>query len=220
MNDKINKLDVIKIDQAEFLRKLKDKKEPYIVTIEGVDITVYPGVFPPVTDSKLLAAYIKEKPGNKILDLTTGSGVFAVIAGLQGATGMAVDLNPDAVVNANENFKHFGVAMKVIESDLFDKVPQGQFDSIFANGPYIEGEVTEPLEFAFYGAEAFLNSLFSRASQYLKPEGKILITFAEWGDLSLFERIAMSYGFSLKVLGKKENSSKRVYRLYEARLRS
>src|SRR3972149_8645594 len=186
----MNDMEAARTHQTQFLEELKSRGEPYVVTVQGIDIVVNPNVFPPVTDSQLLATHIQTKPGDRILDLTTGSGVFAVIAGLQGATGIAVDLHFDAVRNANENFKRFEVQMKAIESDLFQKVPKEKFDWIFANGPYTEGEITHPLQLAFYGAESFQRGLFSRAPNYLKPSGKILVTFAEWGDIEQFERFA------------------------------
>lgn len=212
-------LEAAQAHQAQFLTELNAKKEPYIVNVQGVDITVHPGVFPPVTDSHLLAAYIKVRHGDRILDLTTGSGVFAVIAGLQGATGLAVDLNPAAVANANENLRHFGVAIKAVESDLFDNVPQERFDFIFANGPYTEGEVTESLQLSFYGAKRFVTKLFSEASNYLKPQGRMLVTFAEWGELNFFEATAYKQSFTLEVLDKKWRDNRRIYRLYEARIK-
>lgn len=215
----MNNLEAAKAHQAEFLKELRAIKEPYTVNVNGLDIVVHPGVFPPVTDSQLLASHIRVSSGDRVLDLTTGSGVFAVIAGLQGATGLAVDLNPAAVVNAKENFKHFVVTMEAIESDLFDNVPQERFDYIFANGPYTEGEATEPLQLSFYGAKRFLTKLFSETPSYLKPQGRILITFAEWGELDFFETTAYKNGFTLEVLDRKWSDNRRVYRLYEARVK-
>ncbi len=208
-------LEAAKAHQIIFLKKLKSYKSPYTITIQGVDIIVNPNVFPPVTDSQLMASHINVKHGNRILDLTTGSGVFAVIAGLQGASGIAVDLHKDAVINANQNFARFKIDMKAIESDLFENLTEEKFDWIFVNGPYTEGEVKEPLQLAFFGAKSFLTRLFQKASSYLKADGKILITIAEWGELNLFEELAKKNGFSLKILGKKFSDNKRVYRLYE-----
>lgn len=212
----MNDLEEAKTHQKIFLKKLKAKKKPYRVSVQGIDITVNPNVFPPVTDSQLMASHIKIKPGNRILDLTTGSGVFAVIAGLQGATGIAVDLHRDAVKNANENFKRFKVDIKAIESDLFDNVPREKFDWIFVNGPYTEGEIKEPLQLAFFGAKSFLTRFFKTAPRYLKKDGKILITIAEWGKLDLFEKLAKQNGFFSRIVDKKISDHKRTYWLYKA----
>src|SRR3990167_2051169 len=211
-------LEAARNHQKIFLQGLKDKKEPYLVNVQGVDITVHPGVFPPVTDSQLLASHISVSSGTKVLDLTTGSGVFAVIAGIQGAKGLAADINPAAVVNAKENFERFGVGFKALQSDLFNNVHGGGFDLITVNGPYTEGKVIDPLEHAFYGARRFLTRLFSEASEYLDPEGKMLITFAEWGEVDFLEKTASRNNFTLKFLDKKFSDNKRVYRLYEAML--
>ena len=112
----------IRKHQQAFLEKEKLRKEPAFYTVQGVEIKVNPGVFPPATDSRLLAANIQVSPGIRTLDLTTGSGIFSVIAGLQEASGIAVDINPEAVKNAEENFSRHGVKMKAIQSDLFEKV--------------------------------------------------------------------------------------------------
>lgn len=214
----MNDLEAARSHQTQFLQELKAKTEPYTVEVEGISIVVHPNVFPPVTDSKLLAAHIRVNPGDRILDLTTGSGVFAVIAGLQGATGYAADLNPAAVSNAKENFRKLNLPIESVESDMFDNIPHEQFAQIFANGPYTEGDITEPLQLAFYGARRFLTKLFSDAPKFMSPQGRLLVTFAEWGDINFFEETAVNNGFSLNILDKKFSDNRRTYRLYEARL--
>ena len=72
----------IRDHQKAFLKKTKARKESLAFFIEGVNIIVNPGVFPPATDTKLLASHIHITPGERILDLTTGSGIFSIIAGL------------------------------------------------------------------------------------------------------------------------------------------
>ncbi|PIN81283.1 hypothetical protein COV11_02290 [Candidatus Woesearchaeota archaeon CG10_big_fil_rev_8_21_14_0_10_30_7] len=206
----------IREDQNNFLKELKKKKKPYFVDINGVKIILFSDVFLPSTDSKLMIEYIKVSKNDKILDLTTGCGLFSVIAGLQGATGVAVDINPEAVKNANENFKRFDLRFKAVKSDFFQNIPKEKFDYIFSNGPYIEGNVTEPLEYAFFGARKYIDTLFRESSKYLKKNGKMLITFAEWGEIEYFEKTAKNSGYKFRVLGKKSNTDgKRVYRLYE-----
>jgi release factor glutamine methyltransferase len=201
--------------QNGFLRLLQQKKEPYIVEVESIKITVNPGVFPPTTDTRLLAKHIKVQPGNRVLDLTCGSGIFSVVAGLQGATGVTSDLNPEAVRNAEENISHHNLQFKVMQSDMFESIPQQLFVFIYSNGPYIEGEITDPLELAFFGAKAYIKSLFGHAGDYLAVEGEMLITFAEWGEIDFFETTAKEYDFNFEVVEKQTSSDDaRTYRLY------
>lgn len=149
--------------QIAFLDEAKSRIEPFVCTVQGVEIQVNPSVFPPATDTQLLAVYIRTKQGERVLDLTTGSGAFALIAGLQGATGIAVDINPLAVANARENFKKYGVGMEAVQSDLFGHVPNEKFDQIFVNGPFFEGDIVEPLDYACYGMRSFYKRLFFRS---------------------------------------------------------
>ncbi|HEY4510034.1 MAG TPA: methyltransferase [Candidatus Paceibacterota bacterium] len=210
----------VRAHQRAFLEALQAKTEPYRVQIKGIELVVDPGVFPPTTDSRLLADYIVVSAGENVLDLTTGCGTISVIAGLQGASGIAVDINPKAVENADKNFKRFRLPMVAMQSDLFSNVPREEFDLIVANGPYLEfeGEIGDPLEYAFYGAHRFVTSLFSAAPDYLKDNGRLLVPFAEWGELKFFEDTAKACRFSFKVLGKRtSDDGQRIYRLYELR---
>jgi release factor glutamine methyltransferase len=215
-----NNPEAVKAHQAAFLTGLKKRTDYTSYTIERVEVLVGPRVFPPATDTKLLAAHTKIKPGDRFFEATTGSGIITVIAGLQGGEGVAVDINPDAVANANDNFHKHGLKVEAIESDLFDQVPAQKFDHIFANGPYFEGDLTEPLEASFYGAYRFVERLFSVAPRYLAPQGRILLTFAEWGELEHAEQSMTKNGFQFEVIDKRNSDDgQRTYRLYEAVLR-
>jgi methylase of polypeptide subunit release factors len=206
----------VRANQKIFLKSLLAKKEPYIEFVNKVPVTIFPGVFPPATDTRLLAKHIRITPKcNKVLDLTTGSGSLALIAGLQGATGLACDINPLAVKNANFNFNKNKVKLKAIKSDLYKRVPKGKYDLVIANGPYIEGDIKHPLEYAFFGASKFLSSLFKDLNKYLKPEGVLLITIAEWGDVGFFNSQVKEYGYKAEILGRMTSKDgERKYRLY------
>jgi methylase of polypeptide subunit release factors len=207
---------LVRADQTDFLNRLQAITEPYEVDVDGVQLTLLPGVFPPTTDTRLLASHIHAKRGDRFLDLTCGSGSLAVIAGLQGATGIANDLNPTAAQNARENIARHGVGFKVTEGDLYSNVPEEPFDYIVSNGPYIEGVVQDPLELAFFGARQYVIGLFKGAESRLARGGKMLITFAEFGDTEFFEATALENGFSHEVIDSATSSDgQRVYRLYE-----
>ncbi len=205
----------IRVHQQAFLEREKLRKDPVFYTVQDVKIKVNPGVFPPATDSRLLAANIQVSPAIRTLDLTTGSGIFSVIAGLQGASGIAVDINPEAVENAEENFLSHDVKMKAVQSDLFDKIPKEQFDYIFVNGPFFEGKIEDPLDYACYGARNFIERLFSKVNTYLKPKGEILIVLSEGSDLNHFQETIRKNNLISTLIGT-ENSDdgQRTYNLY------
>ena len=210
----------VKAHQKKFLEKAKSRKKPLVFTIEGRQIIVNPGVFPPATDTKLLASNVQVSKGDHIIDMTTGSGIIPVIAGLQGASGYAVDINPQAVENARQNVKKYKVDINVIESDLFSNVPIDKFDAVFANGPFFEGEIIDPMDYACYGARDFIENLFKGIVEHLKPKGKLLIVVSEWAELDHLEKTAVKNGLLAKVIDKrKSDDGKRGYLLYEISLK-
>lgn len=210
--------DEVQTHQRAFLEKAKARKEPIAVTIEGVEVVVNPGVFPPATDTKLLAANVKTKPGERIIDVTTGSGAIPVIAGLQGAIGYAIDINPSAVANAKENLATHDVAIEALESDLFANVPEGLFDQVFANGPFFEGEIVDPMDYACYGARAFIEKLFSQVRDRLNKGGRLLIVVSEWAELDHLENTAKQNNLTTTVIAsKKSDDGQRNYLLYEVK---
>ena len=212
-------IEEIRVHQRAFLQKAKERKIQLPYNVEGLDIIVNQGVFPPATDTRLLAAHIKVHPGERILDLTTGSGALPVIAGLQGANGIAVDINPQAVRNARENFARFDVPIEAIESDLFQNVPDERFDQVFANGPFFEGDITDPLDYACYGARKFIDGLLSGIATRLKPTGKLLIVISEWSDLEHFISAVNQNGLASKEAAKRtSDDGDRGYTLYQITL--
>ena len=210
----MNNLD-ISTHQKAFLAKAKKRNKPEIVDVEGLKIVVNPGVFPPATDTRLLVANIKITKGNRILDASTGSGAAAVAAGLQGASGLAIDINPKAVQNAIENFQRHKINMHTVESNLFANVPQEQFDYIFANGPFFEGEIVDPMDYACYGARTFIEELLSGIRTYLKRHGTLLIVMSAWSDLSHFKETAKKNRLLTNLKDtRKSDDGKRQYYLY------
>lgn len=211
----VNERRLVKVSQKNFLNKLQKRKRPYFVQVQGVKITICPGVFPPRTDTRLLVSHVSIKKNTRILDLGTGSGAIAMIAGLRGATGIAIDINPRAVENAQKNFDKYGLDIKALVSDTFDKIPKEKFDYIFATGPYLDGTINKPIMHAIYGMKRFVSSLLSEGPGYLKEKGEILATFPEWSDVNYFESLLIKNKLQFQVIGKKITSDKqRIYRLY------
>jgi len=210
--------ELIRAHQEEFLAREKARDFPSYVDVGGFEIVVNPGVFPPATDTKLLAWHINVSVGERTLDLTAGSGAFSVIAGSMGATGVAGDINPEAVKNAQENFDRQEVEMTAVLSDLYENIPKEKFDQVFANGPFVEGEVIDLMDNACYGAQSFITKLFAGLRDYMKPEGKLLIVLSEWSDLDFFNNTANANGFSSNQIdSRKSTDGQRNYLLYEVR---
>ena len=73
----------------------------------------------------LLEKYLK--PGDRVIDVGTGSGILAIGAALCGAENvLAVDIDPDAVRVARENIAHNQLSdvIEVREGNLLDQTPE------------------------------------------------------------------------------------------------
>ena len=78
----------------------------------------------------------------RCLDLGTGSGclLLALLSEMPNATGIGIDINPDALVTAVENATSLGLADRaefICHSFADDLGPLGMFDVILSNPPYI-----------------------------------------------------------------------------------
>jgi ribosomal protein L11 methyltransferase len=74
-------------------------------------------------------------PGDRVLDVGTGTGVLAIAACRAGAAAaLGVDTNPDAVRNARENVRKNEVGNGVtVREGSMEVVPDAQYDLVAAN---------------------------------------------------------------------------------------
>ena len=89
-----------------------------------------------------LAPWIAEPEEiDKVLDLCTGSGCLAILAAhaFPYASVDAVDLSPAALAVAERNVADYNLQDRVhlVESDLFAKLTDRQYDIIISNPPYV-----------------------------------------------------------------------------------
>lgn len=109
----------------------------------AVRVRTLPGVYGPQTDSWLLAQALRREDleGARVLDLCTGSGLLAVTAAMSGAADVvAVDVSRRAVLTARMNLRRNGARGAVVRGDLVHAVPDGDFDVIVSNPPYVPAE--------------------------------------------------------------------------------
>lgn len=101
-----------------------------------------PGVFRPRSDSWLLAEAVRAAvgPGDRVVDVCTGSGVIAVSAALGGAAHVtAIDVSRRAVITATVNGLLNGVRVHARRGDLLAPLEGATVDLIASNPPYLPG---------------------------------------------------------------------------------
>ena len=215
-------------DREEFLKRMMHT-EHYNLNFLGYDLIVLPQVFLPSTPSEILAKFIHIKKGTRMIDLGTGTGVLALIAGLQGAIGYATDINPHAVKNARLNLDKYVISdVQTIESDLFSSVPKQEvFDLIIFNRPFwdsYDGKQMEHIvELGFSDPTGrILPKFLKECKKFLDKKGKVLISAAEWEPLTEVEKMFKEFGYKYRLLGKlaSKRDERRVYRAYELKATS
>lgn len=93
----------------------------------------------------VLAARPERAPAYRVVDLGTGSGalLLALLREYPNASGLGIDLNPDAVRLARQNAADLGfTARATLEHATWHAALSGTFDIIVANPPYVpRGEI-------------------------------------------------------------------------------
>lgn len=132
----------------------------HLHVVDGAPLRVPPGVFDPVLTKvgAWLAGVVPElvAPGERWLELGTGSGVVALALARAGATVVATDLDEAAIRAARFNAAVQSLAVEVRQGDLFAPVAGERFDGVVANLPFWPGTGAGlPLGHAFGAGEDF-----------------------------------------------------------------
>ena len=88
------------------------------------------------------------KNGDKVLDLCTGSGAIGISLKKKFADRIDVigtDISKEALRVARMNADANRVSVEFVESNMFDKIVENDFDLIVSNPPYIETNVIKTL---------------------------------------------------------------------------
>jgi len=167
------------------------------VDVDGHRLIVPPGVLDPVLFrsgawfARRVAARVR--PGERVLDLGTGTGVVSVLARAAGAEAVAVDIDPRACRAAMEN----GVP-DVRLGDLYEPVRGERFDHVCMNPPYWRGpNVPLPFVRAMLGGGdlQIVRRFLAGASDALSPNGRAWMVLSD--NARKANEIAASAGWTV-----------------------
>lgn len=148
-----------------------------------------PTVYRPQADTWFLAEALRGEAlssGTRVLDLCTGSGALAVVAGRRGSRRVtAIDISRRAVVAARLNTRARGLCVRVLRGDLLGPVAGERFDVIVSNPPYVPaaddrlptGGAARCWDAGTDG-RAILDRICAGAPAHLAPGGVLLLVFS------------------------------------------
>ncbi len=177
---------------------------------KGIHVRVWPGVFYPgfIISTRLFLQFVGRLNiiGKTFLELGAGSGVISVFAAQKGAIVTASDINPLAVNNIQKNAEINKVNLSVIQSDLFENIPQFEFDFILIAPPYYPQEPKDYAQMAWFCGRNFeyFVSLFKQLHNYYHPSIQIFMILSEDCNLQKIMEIGYSNGFKFNLLLKKK----------------
>lgn len=129
-----------------FNRLTKGEPVQYVLgraEFSGRWFNVRPGVLIPRPETEELCAWItadSKASGNpKVLDIGTGSGCIAITLQLDMPESKvtAWDISADALDAARENAQQLGANVNFVKQDALNAKPEGEWDVIVSNPPYI-----------------------------------------------------------------------------------
>ena len=125
-----------------------------------------------------------------VLDLCSGSGCLAVLAAhtFPNASVDAADLSAEALQVAHRNVKNYslGKRVRLVRSDLFDRLAAHRYDLILSNPPYVAAAAMRALpreyrrepRLALAGGRdglALVRRMLAQAAAHLNPGGLLVV---------------------------------------------
>jgi release factor glutamine methyltransferase len=182
-----------------------------IYRYKDLRLQIHPQVFHPgfFFSTQLLLQYIGKLPlqNKQFLELGCGSGLIALAAATKGANVTATDINPIAVKFLKKNCEQNSVQIQIFESDLFDEMPEKQYDIIAINPPYYKKDPVSLKDHAWFCGEhgQYFEKLFKTLQHYIHAGTEILMVLFDGCDMEMIDGFAAANNFTLNCVLSKKN---------------
>jgi release factor glutamine methyltransferase len=187
----------------QLLRKVPVAKIIHKKWFYGLQFYTNKYTLDPRPDSETLVEVALSLKPKTILDLGTGTGclVCSVVKNIPGATGIGMDKSLHARRVARKNVRELGLNNRVkIVQGTFENVPDGHFDLIISNPPYIpvgdkninSGAKHDPKMALFGGKDGLV---FYRQISKLKSANLILVEIG-MGQMDSVKKIFVANGWN------------------------
>jgi release factor glutamine methyltransferase len=133
-------------------------------------------------------------PGERVLDMCTGSGVVGIAVGkfVSNVSVVLSDINDAALSSAKRNAARNGVIVKLVPSNLYDQFANDEFDAITVHPPAVpypagaDWGLSPGMRVATHGgddgSELVVRSI-AEARRCLKDGGRLLLLLPHWSNV-------------------------------------
>jgi release factor glutamine methyltransferase len=162
----------------------------------GLTLCIPPGVFHPSLffSSRTICRYLKTQSisGKKIIEIGCGSGVISIFAAKEKANVLACDINALAVSTTIANSQLNNVSIQTVQSNLFEKIIENQFELIINNPPYYPKDPITMEDHAWYAGKDFnyFQRLFRDSKKHLAVKGKLMLVLSDDCNIPLINKMA------------------------------
>ena len=170
--------------------------------------------------------HVRTEGPSKVADIGCGSGCLTLLAHQELGEQVEVyasDLLPEAIATTKLNTQRLlpnPDAIQVMPAgDLFDPFASHQFDVVIFNAPWVVARVRNRAELAIHDEEQeTVKRFFSQVSNFLKPDGAILLGYADASGpkaIENLEAIIAEAGFTVDTVFKRRVATHRSKRKWE-----
>ena len=218
------------------IQKLKTALcQEYPIPALGTSLAAFENVLPPRSQETIacfqdgLQAIKMHLPQcAEVLEIGCGSGCLTLLAA-QELADLEVkihtsDLLPEAVATTRYNMSRCSNDVRLIQilpsGDLFEAVPSGhRFNLIIFNAPWVVSRARNRAELAIHDeGQRIVGRFFDGVPQYLKPDGRILLGYADASGPKAIEnldKIISNAGFGVESRKTKRVATHRAKRKWE-----
>lgn len=191
--------------------------KPRTYCYDNICIKVHPDVFPPhlTISTKILLDFIKpiNLKTKSLLELGCGSGIISLFAAKKDAIVTATDINETALEYLKLNATKNKLNVKVVTSDLFEKLENNTFDYIIINPPYYPKKAKNIKEQAWFCGEKFeyFENLFQQLPTFLNGNNFCFMILSEDCEIEKIIQIAAKHDVKFQLIFNKKSNFEMNY---------
>jgi methylase of polypeptide subunit release factors len=183
-------------------QRLEERRGAFSKNIEshGNTLEVAAGVYQTGHDTDLFIESVEVNASQDFLEIGCGCGAITIAISANAKSGIACDINRDAVQNTRRNIARLKITnVEAVMSDVFSNI-SGTYDVIIFNCPYTCHDAVDSIDRMFWDPEdKSKRAFFQGSNEYLRPGGALYFGWADFAglDQGLPQRLASEAGFKL-----------------------